>query len=212
MFVWLTSLLAVSAFVGAGVGFLAREIRRRRQKRSAAHAFRPGQYCVAQSLLTEAERSFYGVLAGLELPGMKVFVKVRLADVFLVRQPKEATGWWATFGAISQKHVDFLLVRESDARAVMGIELDDGSHKRADRLERDRFVRSVFSDSGLPLLRVPAKRVYSPALVRRWVYDAAPLNFPLSGFVETLTTAMQPNERKLRVREAGCFAPASDGR
>ena len=202
MFVWLISLFVF----GTVAGLTTREARRRRRPVNRPHVFQAGQYVMAQSLLTEAERSFYGVLVGLELPGVRVFAKVRLADVFMVRQPKQSSGWWATFGAISQKHVDFLLVREGDCRAVMGIELDDGSHKRPDRLERDRFVRSVFSDCGLPLLRVPAKRAYAPALVRRWVYDAAPLNFPLSGFVETLTTALQPGERRPRVREGTQFA------
>jgi len=199
MFVWMISVFVV----GVAMGLVFREIRRRGRRPAAPpHAFKSGHYIVAQSLLTEAERSFYNVLFDLELPGIRIFAKVRLADVFVVRQPKQTSGWWATFNAISQKHVDFLLVRESDCRAVMGIELDDGSHKRPDRLERDRFVRSVFADSGLPLLRAPAKRAYTPAIIRRWVYDAAPLNFPLSDFVDTLTTAVQPNERRTRIRES----------
>jgi hypothetical protein len=44
-----------------------------------------------------------------------------------------------------------------------GVELDDSSHARPDRQERDVFVDEVFEVAGLPLLRVPAKSAYSPA-------------------------------------------------
>jgi hypothetical protein len=44
---------------------------------------------------------------------------------------------------------------------VLGIELDDSSHQRADRIERDEFVTRVFEAAGLPLLHIPARASYS---------------------------------------------------
>jgi hypothetical protein len=41
-----------------------------------------------------------------------------------------------------------------------GIELDDSSHNRSDRKERDALVDAVFSSAGLPLIHVTAKRAY----------------------------------------------------
>jgi len=201
MVVWLVLLFLALALVG--VTHYAIRARRARQARRERATFQPGQYALSHSILTAAERSFYGVLVSLELPGVRILAKVRLADVFRVRRQTAGLGWRPAFNAISQKHVDFLIVREDDCCPVLGIELDDGSHRRPDRVERDRFVRALFSDCGLPLLRVPAKRVYTPAAVRRWVYEASPINFPMSGFVQTLTEAVQPGNERMRVRLGG---------
>jgi hypothetical protein len=45
-------------------------------------------------------------------------------------------------------------------RPLAGIELDDASHARADRQERDAFVARVFAAASLPLLRIPVQRAY----------------------------------------------------
>jgi hypothetical protein len=58
---------------------------------------------------------------------------------------------------------------------------------------RDGRIRALFAECGLPLLSLPAKQAYTPALVRRLIYDIAPLNFPLSGIAEKLATALQPS-------------------
>ncbi len=43
---------------------------------------------------------------------------------------------------------------------VLGIELDDSSHDRKDRKERDEFVDSLFAHAGLGILHVPTARAY----------------------------------------------------
>jgi hypothetical protein len=50
---------------------------------------------------------------------------------------------------------------------VCGVELDDQSHSRRDRAERDEFVGQAFEAAGLPLLHFEAKRTYSPAEVKQ---------------------------------------------
>jgi hypothetical protein len=44
---------------------------------------------------------------------------------------------------------------------LLGVELDDASHARKDRAERDDFVDNAFAAAGLPLLRIPAQRAYN---------------------------------------------------
>jgi hypothetical protein len=46
-------------------------------------------------------------------------------------------------------------------KPLLGIELDDSSHKRDDRQERDDFIDRVFQFAGLPLLRLPVQRDYN---------------------------------------------------
>ncbi len=88
-----------------------------------------GTYYLKQSLFTPAERSFLGVLESLGMPEYRIMAKVRLADIFGV---KKGQGWRSAFNRISAKHVDFLLVRQSDGAPILGIELDDSSHDRPD--------------------------------------------------------------------------------
>ncbi|WP_287929608.1 DUF2726 domain-containing protein [Thermus sp.] len=93
--------------------------------------------------------------------------KVRLVDFLLL----EAVGKdrQAALNRVVAKHVDFLLVRAQDARPLLAIELDDQSHLRKDRQERDRFLEALFRQVGLPLVRVRVKEGYSPEELRRLV-------------------------------------------
>ena len=200
---WLTIFLLAAALVGLAV----REIRAHRA-RNRAPAHIPGQYVLAPSLFTKLERLFYEVLVGLELPEIRVLAKVRLADLFRVRPQSTILGWWDNPGAIDQFCVDFLLVRSDDCRPVLGITLEDSSDQNPDKVAREGFVRAVFSDCGLPLLNLPAKHVYTAAAVRRLIYDVTPLNFPLSGLVETMTNDLHPGAKGAGVRQRAQSNPA----
>jgi hypothetical protein len=125
-----------------------------------------GGYQLRLGLLTPAERSFAGVLDGALPEGLTWFAKVRLGDVF---QPREGLARSASASAsnrINQKHFDFLLVRTTDFGPVAGIELDDKSHQRARRKERDAFVDDVCQMCHLPLLHQPAQAAYDQAQLR----------------------------------------------
>jgi hypothetical protein len=66
----------------------------------------------------------------------------------------------AYIGKIYRKHVDFLLCSPGSLLPLAGIELDDSSHQRPDRVARDAFVEDVFASTGLPLLRVAVRASY----------------------------------------------------
>jgi len=65
------------------------------------------------------------------------------------------------FNRISQRHVDFLLCEASNMRPVLVIELDDVSHNRSARKEKDMFLDEALQAAGLPILRITARRQYS---------------------------------------------------
>lgn len=112
-------------------------------------------------LLSRAERSFYEVLHRAVAPNLVVFPKVRLADVVKVRKGNEA--WQSHYNRISAKHVDFLVCNCDTLSPALVVELDDSSHERADRQERDAFVDNALASAGLPILHVPARSQYNPA-------------------------------------------------
>jgi hypothetical protein len=112
-------------------------------------------------LLTRAERAFYEVLHRAVAPNLVVFPKVRLADVVKVRKGTE--GWQSHHNRISAKHIDFVVCTCDTLSPALVVELDDSSHERADRQERDALVDSVLASAGLPILHVPARSQYNSA-------------------------------------------------
>ena len=119
----------------------------------------PLPYCVRDDFLSPSEFSFYKVLTSLSAGRFTIQSKVRLADVFFVARPNENMSY---FNRIAQRHLDFLVCDLSTMKPLFGIELDDASHQRSDRQERDGFVEKVFAAAKLPLVRVPVQREYSP--------------------------------------------------
>lgn len=115
-------------------------------------------YRLRDDFLSPAEFSFYKVLSSLVGTRLTIQSKVRLADVFFVAHPNENIAY---FNRIAQKHLDFLVCDSVTMKPLFGIELDDSSHKRNDRQERDEFVESVCKVAGLPLLRLPVQREYN---------------------------------------------------
>ena len=115
-------------------------------------------YRTRDDFLSPAERSFYQVLSNIVGDRATICPKVGLADVFFVARPNENFSY---FNRIAQKHVDFLLCDPATMRPLVGIELDDRSHQRADRQERDIFVDKAFEAATLPLVRVPVQSGYS---------------------------------------------------
>ncbi|MFN3762262.1 MAG: DUF2726 domain-containing protein, partial [Anaerolineae bacterium] len=85
--------------------------------------------------------------------------KVRLADIFFVPRSSENVAY---FNKIAQRHLDFLVCDAVTMRPLLGIELDDTTHQRGRRQERDEFVAKVFQAAGFPLLRFPVQREYNP--------------------------------------------------
>lgn len=117
----------------------------------------PLPYGLRDRFLSAAELSFYRVLRDVVGGRGVVLAKVGLGDLFTVKRPHENRG---ARNKIDRKHVDFLICEPATLRPLCGVELDDKSHRRADRVARDRFVEGVFAAAGLPLVRVPAARGY----------------------------------------------------
>ncbi len=115
-------------------------------------------YRQRDDFLSPAEFSFYRVLALAIGNRAVVCPKVNLADVFYVARPQASQTYR---NKIDRKHVDFLVCDPNTMLPRLGIELDDASHGRRDRQQRDEFVDRVFEAAKLPLLRIPAQAAYN---------------------------------------------------
>jgi very-short-patch-repair endonuclease len=123
-------------------------------------------------LFSEAEKQFFGVL--LEAVGDRflVLAKVRLADLVRVRG-LSGQEYLAASNRIQRKHVDFVLCDRRSLEAACVVELDDRSHEQKERRERDAFVDGALDAAGIPVLRVPCRRAYAAADLRRQVLGKA---------------------------------------
>jgi hypothetical protein len=74
-----------------------------------------------------------------------LLMKVALGDVFYVKKGDDLSRYRIYTNKIDRKHVDFLLCDSTTMQPLIGIELDDKSHERPDRRERDIFVDGVFA-------------------------------------------------------------------
>jgi len=120
----------------------------------------PLPYRLRDDFLSPGELTFFRVLSTAVRGQATILTKVNLADMFFVTHPNENHAYR---NRIDRKHVDFLLCDAKTMRPLVGIELDDKSHQRPQRQERDRFVDQVFEVAGLPLVRVPLRSSYGVA-------------------------------------------------
>jgi len=134
------------------------------------------------SLFTPAERSFLGVLEQAVGNEFRILGKVRLGDIVKVKAGLDNKARQSAFNKIQSKHVDFVACDPNDLSIQFVIELDDKSHEREDRQDRDAFVDKVMEAAGIPIIHFPAKRAYAIQDIR-----------------DTLTTKLNPPEEAVNV-------------
>jgi hypothetical protein len=121
------------------------------------------QYRVRDDFLSRAEFAFYSALRAAVGDRAVICPKVRIAD--LLFDPHQR-GWSGGFNKISQRHVDFVLCDPVTMHPLAAIELDDRSHEREDRQDRDAEVDAAFQSARFPLARFPVQTSYD--LNRIW--------------------------------------------
>ncbi len=117
-------------------------------------------YLLRDDFLSLAEQNFCLVLKNTVADRALISPKVGLGDLFYVKSNDQSK--YRTYtNKIDRKHVDFLLCDPKTVKPLVGIELDDKSHQKSDRKERDEFVEMVFKAAKLPLIRIKVQRAYS---------------------------------------------------
>jgi very-short-patch-repair endonuclease len=120
-------------------------------------------------LFSAAERSFLGVLERVFGDEYRVLAKVNLADIIRPRKGLSNSAWRTAMNRIDRKHVDFVLCDRQTLAVVAIIELDDSSHKRSRAKRGDETKNKALAAAGIPMVRIAAKRGYTPADVREQI-------------------------------------------
>ncbi|MCG9894478.1 MAG: DUF2726 domain-containing protein [Fimbriimonadaceae bacterium] len=140
---WVLGLLGLGA--GLLIVILAASARRNRAEPAACSNSEPG-YRLAR-LLTRHELLWLAKIRPALPPGAWIAPKVRMADVLLAEER-------SAFVRVAQKHFDFVVYLPEDGQILAAIEIDDASHRRPSRRDRDRFVDKACRRAGLPLVRL----------------------------------------------------------
>jgi len=143
-------------------------------KRSPGLASANYPYTKCQALFTPAERSFLGVLDQAVGDDYRIFGKIRVADVLEPKRGLDKSARLTAFNRIASKHFDFVLCADDDLSVVAAIELDDASHRRKKRQDRDAFLLSACAAAALPLIQVRAQQSYSVPELRNTMLQALP--------------------------------------
>ncbi len=125
------------------------------------------QYKRRFHLLTRSEQDCFNALLSAFGDRFHIFPQIHLAHLF--DHKVNGQKWSPAFHHIYGKSVDFVLCDKQNISPLLGIELDDRSHERSDRQERDREVERIFSATGLPLLRL--RYDYSASDLERLVME-----------------------------------------
>jgi len=121
-------------------------------------------YTARETLMTKAELKFYHALKSVTQNRYQIAPKVRLGDVITC----DEISWHKGYGPkISAKHIDFVLYDDKTSEILCCIELDDKSHNRPERIERDKFVNKALDVANVPLIRFPVFRGYDLALIEK---------------------------------------------
>lgn len=110
--------------------------------------------------MSRAEHECYDALMIAVGDKYYVFPQVHLPT--LIDNKVVGQNWKGAFSHISQKSVDFVLCDKSYISPKLAIELDDKTHERQDRIDRDGEVERIFKDARLPLLRLENRGRFNP--------------------------------------------------
>lgn len=149
-------------------------------------------YWQRDNFLSAAELAFYRVLEQAVGQSYSINNKVRLWDVLYVPRRDDSRTYE---NKISSKHIDFLLCNPTTMQPVLAIELDDASHNRKDRQDRDAFVDQACAAAGLPILHIKAARTYSIAEVQQQITSVLP---------STASTMLVPPPLPVESTEPSC--------
>ena len=147
----------------AGLGQLLKALKK--MGRSTGHRFES-----RRALMSPGELKFFRALEGALAGNFRVFSKVRLADIVQPAKASNQNARYAAFGVIKSKHVDFVVCDPETLEFRLVVELDDKSHERADRAERDQKVDDLLAQAGIPVLHFPARSAYSIEEIRRLIF------------------------------------------
>lgn len=125
-------------------------------------------YKIKEEFITENELKLYKVLkkVAYELK-LDIFTQVALNRILEINNRRKQQ---QLRNRIDRKSIDFVLYDEKTKNIVCCIELDDSTHEREERIERDLFLDKIFKDT-IKLIRIKVQNYYDYDKILNMIKD-----------------------------------------
>lgn len=110
------------------------------------------KYYAKSYVMTSRENECFKILN--EIFSSKWFVVPQVHLSALLDYRVKGQNWNAAFRHINGKSVDFVLIGKESYKVICVIELDDSTHSKPDRIERDAEIERMFKEARIPLARI----------------------------------------------------------
>ena len=110
--------------------------------------------------MTNAEQECFQALVSEMGPDYYFFPQIHLDAI--VQPTDTRKDRFYAFRHINQKSVDFVACDKKQFCPLFAIELDDKTHNRQRRIERDREVERILHNAGIPLIRIENRGRFDP--------------------------------------------------
>lgn len=128
------------------------------------------QYTAKTSIMTPSESEFFKMLVDVVGDRYYIFPQVHLSALLDEKTVKQ--NWKPAFRHINGKSVDFVLSDKATFEPIYAVELDDKTHERVDRQERDREVERMFQNANIPLVRFSSYKGLSQNDIIQRLFEA----------------------------------------
>ena len=127
------------------------------------------KYTRKDFLISRPEHEFFDILVELVGAQYHIFTQVHLPTV--LEHKVVGQNWKGAFSHINGKSVDFVLCDKAYIKPLLAIELDDKSHERLDRIERDSEVERMLQEAGVPLVRFANHGTFDKEEIKKQVLE-----------------------------------------
>ena len=115
------------------------------------------KYLTKQSPMTDTEIKFIKELKKItDVNNLIILPQVQLQSIFYTINNKDIS----SFNKIKSKSIDFAIV-DNNYNYKLFIELDDYTHNRKNRIQRDQFINELFKTYNLKLKRIKVQNNYN---------------------------------------------------
>ena len=110
------------------------------------------KYYAKSYVMTSRENECFKILN--EVFSSKWFVIPQVHLSALLDYRVKGQNWNAAFRHINGKSVDFVLIGKESFKVICAIEIDDSTHNKPERKERDVEIERIFNQARIPLARI----------------------------------------------------------
>jgi len=127
------------------------------------------KYYAKSYVMTSRENECFKILN--EVFSSKWFVIPQVHLSALLDYRVKGQNWNAAFRHINGKSVDFVLIGKESYRVICAIELDDSTHNKPERKERDVEIERIFNQAKIPLARISKFEAMTKAELAKVITD-----------------------------------------